>query len=54
MLWHLVLPVTCLTYGALAVLSDLGEPDRPFEVIEGDAKGKTCVDIDLLRAWHGG
>ena len=40
--------------GALAVLSDLGEPDRPFEVIEGDAKGKTCVDIDLLRAWHGG
>jgi HAD superfamily hydrolase (TIGR01509 family) len=38
--------------GALAVLSDLGEPDRPFQLRQGDARGKTWVDVDLLRAWH--
>lgn len=39
--------------GALAVLSDLGEPDAPFEVIRGDAGGKECVDMELLQRWFG-
>ena len=38
--------------GAAAILSNFGEPDAPFEVLEGDAYGKTCVDIDLLKRWH--
>jgi beta-phosphoglucomutase-like phosphatase (HAD superfamily) len=38
--------------GALAVLSDLGVPDRPARLRRGDMRGKACVDIDLLRAWH--
>lgn len=38
---------------ALAVLSDLGEPDAPFDVLHGDADGKPCVDLELLRRWHG-
>lgn len=38
--------------GALAVLSDLGEPDKPFQVRRGDVRGKTWVDVELLRAWH--
>ncbi|NWG32285.1 MAG: HAD family hydrolase [Rhodocyclaceae bacterium] len=38
--------------GALAVLSDLGEPDKPCEVRRGDMHGKTYVDVDLLRRWH--
>lgn len=37
--------------GAVAVLSDLGEPDAPFRLIEGDARGKHYVDLDLLRHW---
>jgi len=37
--------------GALAVLSDLGEPDAPFEVLQGNAAGKACVDLALLRRW---
>lgn len=36
---------------ALAVLSDLGEPDAPFEVLQGNAAGKACVDLALLRRW---
>jgi len=36
---------------ALAVLSDLGEPHAPFEVLQGDAAGKACVDLALLRRW---
>lgn len=39
--------------GAIAVLSDLGEPDAPFQVIRGDAAGRGWVDLPLLRAWHG-
>jgi HAD superfamily hydrolase (TIGR01509 family) len=38
--------------GALAVLSDLGVPDRPARVRRGDMHGKSCVDIELLRIWH--
>lgn len=39
--------------GAVAVLSDLGEPDAPFRVLAGEAGGKTYVDLDLLRSWQG-
>jgi len=37
---------------ALVVLSDMGEPGGPFELLRGDAQGKPCVDLELLRAWH--
>jgi HAD superfamily hydrolase (TIGR01509 family) len=36
---------------AVAVLSDLGEPETPFEVLKGDAAGKGQVDLALLRHW---
>lgn len=39
--------------GACAVVSDLGEPDRPFRLIRGDTLGKRWVDVELLRHWHG-
>ena len=38
--------------GVVAVLSDLGEPGRPFRVMSGEAPGQDCVDLDLLRYWH--
>jgi len=38
---------------ALAVVSNLGRPDKPFEVLKGDAGGKTFVDLALLRTWRG-
>lgn len=38
--------------GALAVLSDLGVPDRPARLRRGDMHGKAWVDIELLQAWH--
>jgi beta-phosphoglucomutase-like phosphatase (HAD superfamily) len=38
--------------GALAVLSDLGEPDKPCVARRGDMHGKTYVDVELLRRWH--
>ena len=38
--------------GALLVLDHLGEPERPFSVIAGDAAGATHVDLALLRALH--
>jgi HAD superfamily hydrolase (TIGR01509 family) len=37
--------------GALAVLSDLGEPNAPCEVLAGDLGGKHLVDLALLRRW---
>ncbi len=38
--------------GALAVLSDLGEPDAPFQRL--DAAGETgVVDLAMLRRWLG-
>ncbi len=39
--------------GALAVISDFGEPGRPFRVLAGDVCEKTFADTDLLRLWHG-
>jgi HAD superfamily hydrolase (TIGR01509 family) len=33
---------------AKLVLSDLGEPDRPCQVIHGDIHGSSCVDLPLL------
>ena len=38
--------------GAVAVLSDLGEPDAPFKVLHGAVNGKQYVDLDLLQTWH--
>ena len=38
--------------GAVAVLSDLGEPGRPSVVHGGTMHGRTLVDLDLLRIWH--
>lgn len=38
--------------GAMAVLSDLGEPGAPFQLIAGEAAGKSWVDVALLEAWH--
>lgn len=38
--------------GALAVLSDLGEPGRACQVFSGDMRGRSYVDIALLRQWH--
>lgn len=39
--------------GALAVLSDLGEPGAPFELLRGDAGGRGHVNLELLRRWFG-
>ena len=33
---------------ARLVLSDLGEPDRPCQIIQGDTQGSTYVDLPLL------
>lgn len=38
--------------GAVAVLSDLGEPDSPFKVLQGDVQGQGYVDLSLLKRWH--
>jgi HAD superfamily hydrolase (TIGR01509 family) len=38
--------------GATVVLSDLGSPEIPMQVLSGPAHGKTYVDLELLRAWH--
>lgn len=38
--------------GALAVLSDLGEPHHPFRLLDGDARVRSWVDVSLLRTWH--
>jgi len=37
--------------GAAAVVSDLGEPERPFELLRGIVQGKRWVDPELLRVW---
>ena len=37
--------------GAVAVVSELGEPDRPFTLVHGAAHGNSWVDPDLLQAW---
>ncbi|MBT8047291.1 MAG: HAD family hydrolase [Xanthomonadales bacterium] len=38
--------------GAVLVVDQLGEPDRPFEVLAGDAGGATYADLALLRRLH--
>lgn len=38
--------------GALAVLSDLGEPGSPSQVLDGDMHGRSYVDVALLKQWH--
>ncbi|NNM82624.1 MAG: HAD family hydrolase [Burkholderiales bacterium] len=38
--------------GAAAILSDLGEPDAPFAILEGNAFGQNHVDVALLEKWH--
>ena len=35
--------------GASLVVDNLGEPDRPFHVAAGSARGASCVDVRLLR-----
>lgn len=37
--------------GAIAVLSDLGEPGAPFKVLSGETCGKSFVDVSLIRNW---
>ena len=40
---------------AKLVLSDLGEPDRPCQIIQGDTQGSTYVDLPLLarlKSWQ--
>jgi beta-phosphoglucomutase-like phosphatase (HAD superfamily) len=37
--------------GALAVLSDLGEPDRPYQVLEGVDDAPDWVDLVRLQRW---
>ncbi len=37
---------------AVVVLSDLGEPDKPFQVLRGDGGSSTYVDIVQLQRWH--
>ncbi|WP_142848857.1 HAD-IA family hydrolase [Telmatospirillum sp. J64-1] len=38
--------------GAQAVISDLGEPGRPFTIFSGESHGAEWVDVGLLRRWH--
>jgi len=38
--------------GALAVLSDLGEPQQPFRLLAGEARKDEWVTVDLLKRWH--
>jgi HAD superfamily hydrolase (TIGR01509 family) len=38
--------------GALLVLDNLGEPDQPFTVLQGEANNHTYVDCALLKALH--
>jgi len=38
--------------GAALVVDSFGEPGQPFTVLEGDAGGKTYLDLDLVRRVH--
>jgi HAD superfamily hydrolase (TIGR01509 family) len=38
--------------GALAVLSDLGEPGEPFRLLSGNATASEYVDLELLERGH--
>lgn len=37
--------------GAVAVLSDLGEPSQSFKLLAGETQGKGWVTVELLRQW---
>ena len=39
--------------GALAVLSDFGEPSAPFKIIKGASHGRDFLDLPLIRQWAG-
>ncbi len=38
--------------GAALVISDMGEPDRPFQTLSGDNFGSGYLDLNLLRKIH--
>jgi HAD superfamily hydrolase (TIGR01509 family) len=38
--------------GAAIVLDNMGEPDKPFTVIAGDAGDSTCLDMALVKRLH--
>lgn len=38
--------------GAAVVLDQLGEPDQPFKVIEGDAFGASYVNLAMMKKLH--
>ena len=38
--------------GAALVLSDMGEPDAPFEILAGNADSEKYVTIDLVKKLH--
>lgn len=38
--------------GAILVLNHLGEPDRPFSILAGDAGDRTYLDMSLLHDLH--
>jgi HAD superfamily hydrolase (TIGR01509 family) len=38
--------------GCAAVVSDLGEPGAPFDLIAGDAHGRRWITVELLARWH--
>jgi HAD superfamily hydrolase (TIGR01509 family) len=38
--------------GAVAVISDLGDPEVPFCLVAGFGHSRKQVDIELLRLWH--
>ncbi len=38
--------------GAVIVLDQMGEPDRPFSVLAGEAGGATHLDLNLVRRLH--
>ena len=38
--------------GAVLVLDHLGEPNQPFSVLDGDAKGAEFVSLNLLNQLH--
>ena len=37
---------------AAIVLDHMGEPDMPFTVLQGDAKGASYLDVNLIRQLH--
>ena len=38
--------------GAMVVLNNLGEPNKPFEMIKGDATDHTYVSVNYLKELH--